>query len=83
MKTIATTKNGITELYQHIKEWNFEDDAGQKTELLAEKIWSLIQHERMKPIDKEKLRRDIVKAASRPGFNMYEFAKSYSSKQSS
>ena len=77
IKTIATTKDGIVELYQNIREWNFEDDAEQKIELLMEKIRTLIQNERMKQIDKEKMRRDIVEALSRPGFNMYEFAKGY------
>lgn len=77
IKTIATTQDGIVELYQNIREWNFEDDAEQKIELLMEKIRTLIQNERMKQIDKEKMRRDIVEALSRPGFNMYEFAKGY------
>jgi LAO/AO transport system kinase len=77
IKTIATTKYGIAELYQNIKEWNFDDDAEQKIELLTEKIWSLIQNERMKQIDKEKMRRNIVEALARPDFNMYEFAKGY------
>jgi LAO/AO transport system kinase len=77
IKTIATTKDGIAELYQNIEGWNFDDDVEQKIELLTEKIWSLIQNERMKQINKEKLRRDIVKSLSEPGFNMYEFAKGY------
>jgi LAO/AO transport system kinase len=77
IKTIATTKYGIAELYQNMKEWNFDDDAEQKIELLTEKIWSLIQNERMKQIDKEKMRRDIVEALAKPDFNMYEFAKGY------
>lgn len=77
IKTIATTKNGIAELYQNIKGWNFDDGTEQKLELLIEKIWSLIQNERMRQIDKEKMRKDIMEALSRPGFNMYKFAKSY------
>ena len=76
IKTIATTKNGIAELYQNIKGWNFDDGTEQKLELLIEKIWSLIQNERMRQIDKEKMRKDIMEALSRPGFNMYKFAKS-------
>ena len=77
IKTTATTKDGIAELYKNIREWNFDDDAEQKIELLTEKIWSLIQNERMKQIDKEKMRGDILEALSRPDFNMYEFAKGY------
>lgn len=77
IKTIATTKDGIAGLYQIIKRWNFDDSAEQRTELLMEKIWSLIQNERMKQIDKEKMREDILEAVSRPGFNMYKFAKGY------
>ncbi len=77
IKTIATTKGGIAELYQNIREWHFDDEAEQKMELLMEKIWSLIQNERMRQIDKEKMRRDIMEAASKPGFNMYVFAREY------
>lgn len=77
IKTIATAKDGIAELYQNIREWHFDDEAEQKMELLMEKIWSLIQNERMRQIDKEKMRRDIMEAASKPGFNMYVFAREY------
>ena len=77
IKTIATAKHGIAELYQNIKKSHFEERTQQKAELLMEKIWSLIQNERMREIDKEKMRRDIMEAASKPGFNMYEFAKGY------
>lgn len=77
IKTVATTGEGLTELYQNIIKWNFDDGSEQKTQLLAEKIWSLIQHERMRDIDKEKMRKEIIEAASQPGFNMYQFAKKY------
>ncbi|MEO9003809.1 MAG: methylmalonyl Co-A mutase-associated GTPase MeaB [Ginsengibacter sp.] len=77
IKTVATTGEGLAELYQNIIKWNFDDGSEQKTQLLAEKIWSLIQHERMRDIDKEKMRKEIIEAASQPGFNMYQFAKKY------
>ncbi|MEO6814116.1 MAG: methylmalonyl Co-A mutase-associated GTPase MeaB [Ginsengibacter sp.] len=77
IKTVATTREGLAELYQNIIKWNFDDGSEQKTQLLVEKIWSLIQHKRMRDIDKEKMRKEIIEAASQPGFNMYQFAKKY------
>lgn len=77
IKTVATTREGIAELYQNIIKWNFDDRSEQKTQLLTEKIWSLIQNERMRGIDKDKMRKAITEATSQPGFNMYQFAKKY------
>jgi LAO/AO transport system kinase len=77
IKTVATTKDVITELYQTISKWDFDNEPTKKIQLLLEKIWSLIQNERMRQIDKEEIRRGIMEAASKPGFNMYRFAKGY------
>lgn len=77
IQTVATSKKGVSELYQTIKEWNFNDEGEQKLNLLVEKIWSLIQNKKMKRLDREQLRKDISSAVSRPGFNMYAFVKKY------
>lgn len=80
VKAVATSKEGITELYQYITEWDYNGSTEQKMQLLMEKVWLLIQHEKMKQIDKEKLQKNLMKAAAQPGFNMYGFARDYSLK---
>lgn len=75
IKTVASEKEGIAELYKTINEWHFDDQSRQKINLLTEKIWALIQSERMKNFDKEKMKIELSKAASKPDFNMYSFAK--------
>lgn len=77
VKTIASTKNGIPELYKKIGEWKFDSGSEQKVSLVTEKVWSIIQHEKMKKIDREDLQKEILNAISRPGFNLYLFAKEY------
>ncbi|HEY5464455.1 MAG TPA: methylmalonyl Co-A mutase-associated GTPase MeaB [Hanamia sp.] len=77
LKTIASAKEGISELYKKIDEWKFDKPTKQKIELLTEKIWSIIQNQKMKEFDKETLKSEIEKAVSKPDFNMYVFAKKY------
>jgi LAO/AO transport system kinase len=81
LKTVATEKKGILDLYKKIEKWNIENYAPQKINLLAEKIWALIQNEKMKDLDKEKMKMEIEGASSKPGFNMYVFAKKYGKKE--
>jgi len=75
IKTVASQKEGIAELYKTINEWHFDDQSQQKINLLTKKIWALIQNEKMKNFDKEKMKIELSKAASKPDFNMYSFAK--------
>jgi len=77
LKTIASAKEGISELYKKIDDWRFDNLAKQKIELLTEKIWSIIQNQKMKEFDKGILKNEIEKALSKPDFNMYVFAKKY------
>jgi len=77
VKTIATVKEGIPELYKIIKEWKPDADSEQKMNLISEKIWSVIQNQKMKEIDKEEMKEDLLKEISKPGFNLYFFAKKY------
>jgi len=81
LKTVATEKKGILDLYKKIEEWDIENYSLHKINLLAEKIWALIQNEKMKGLDKEKMKMEIEEAASKPGFNMYVFAKGYGNKK--
>lgn len=77
LKTIASTKEGIPELYKKINEWKFDTDSEQKINLILEKTWSIIQTQKMKPVDKEKMKEKILKEILKPDFNLYLFAKKY------
>lgn len=77
LKTVASEKEGIAELYKKIDEWNFDNQSEHKLNLLTEKTWALIQTEKMRLFDKEKMKTEIKKAVLNPDFNMYSFAKKY------
>ena len=77
LKTIASTKEGIVELYKKIEAWNFTDQLEKKINLFTEKIWALIQNEKMKNVDKEKMKEEIAEEILNPRFNIYAFAKAY------
>jgi LAO/AO transport system kinase len=77
LKTIASAKEGIAELYKKIDQWNFTDQSEKKINLFTEKIWTLIQNQQMKKFDKEEMKKEILKEILNPRFNMYAFAKNY------
>jgi LAO/AO transport system kinase len=78
LKTIASQKEGVPELYKIISECEFNDlKMAQKLELLTEKVWSIIQNKKMKEINKEELKNDLSEAMSKPEFNIYHFAEKY------
>ena len=76
IKTIASQKKGLAELYQAIN-----DQLGQhrvndkKYWLLTEKTWLLLQQQRMKDINKTALKSAIE--AVGPKFNAYRFIKEH------
>lgn len=77
LKTVATNKEGINELYKIILNWNFEKLPAQRLDLVVEKIWSIIQNKKMKEIDRTELKNDLAKEISVAGFNLYNFAEKY------
>lgn len=77
LKTVASEKEGVAELYKKIDEWQFDNQSEQKLNLLTEKVWTLIQTEKMKSLDKEKLKKEIQEVHSNADFNMYSFAIKY------
>lgn len=77
LKTIASQKEGVHELFTIVAAWDFKMMPDKKLELITEKIWSLIQHKKMKEINKEDLKNSLSKAISKPGFNIYHFAGKY------
>ena len=76
IKTIATTGQGIEELFSQIEK---HISSGAKNErqiyLLTEKVWRLIVKNRMKDIDRKKLQEEIQSAMQDGNFNAFRFAK--------
>jgi len=77
LKTIASQKQGISDLYRKINEWKSEVDSQQKINLITEKVWSVIQNNTMKEIDKEEMKKEILKEIANRDFNLYRFARKY------
>ncbi|GGI22879.1 methylmalonyl Co-A mutase-associated GTPase MeaB [Pedobacter mendelii] len=74
LKTVAHKNEGIAELCH----WIIRPVIGVQTErkefLYAEKAWKIIQHFKMKKVDKKKLRESIHEALKKNDFNIYRFA---------
>ncbi|KAA9039532.1 methylmalonyl Co-A mutase-associated GTPase MeaB [Ginsengibacter hankyongi] len=77
LKTIASQKEGVKELYTIISGWEYDKDKKQQLELITEKVWSIIQNKKMKEINKDELKKELSAVASMPEFNMYQFAAKY------
>ena len=77
LKTIASQKEGINELYTIISKWDIDINEIHKLELMTEKVLSIIQAKRMKEIDKEELKNNLSEALSGKEFNIYQFAEKY------
>lgn len=75
IKTSANLGEGISDLISAIENSSHSENS-RKPFLLAEKAWKLIQHGRMKDIDKKKLQEDIIKMSKNPEFNLYSFVES-------
>jgi LAO/AO transport system kinase len=77
IKTIATSNQGIEELFEQIEK---HQSSGIKNErqvyLVTEKIWRLIVKQRMKDVDRKQLQSEIAEAMKGGNFNAFQFAKS-------
>ncbi len=76
IKTIASSKAGVPDLYKKIKEWD-RDASNEKSSLFIEKAWSIIQDQKMKDIDREDLEKALFNAMKSENFNLYRFAREY------
>jgi len=74
LKTVATQKEGISELMDHLlhllKMTHLND---KRFWLLAEKAFYLIERKRMRGIDKAELKKEIEKIYPKGNFNLYKF----------
>ena len=76
IKTVASKKEGISELYAAILSHISEGGANEKRSwLLAEKAYLLIQQKRMTDIRKEDIKTNIEAAGD--NFNLYRFVNNY------
>src|SRR5690606_9305859 len=85
VKTVATEDKGIADLANAIEE--FFARAGvhneHKLQLATEKVWQLLQAERMKGFDKTAVKQTLAEALDKPGFNLYTFTKQVLAKHGS
>jgi len=78
VKTVASTREGVDKLYDRIKEWDVDKNKSEKMFLMTEKVWSLLQNERMKEFDRKEIKKELEEAVTKENFNLYAFAKNYS-----
>jgi len=76
IKTTATEKKGIPELYEAIKN-NLPQNEDKRLSLLTEKAWQLLTQKKMKGVDKMKLRQSIEAGINEDNFNLYSFIENY------
>jgi LAO/AO transport system kinase len=76
LKTIASQKQGITELKDEILQHTSNGNIEKKYWLLTEKVFQLIQKGRMKDIDKMQLKEKIMRDGL-TNFNLYKFVNSF------
>lgn len=79
IKTIASEKKGVAELYEKIALWlgSAQQDITRKAWLLAERAYYLLQQKRMKDISKQKLQQAIAHEVQQHRFNLYRFISGY------
>lgn len=78
VKTTASQGEGVENLFHTINERLKTQATNNKREwLLTEKAFHLIQHKRMKDIDKLSLKEDIKKALENKSFNLYAFVEKW------
>ncbi|GGH23690.1 methylmalonyl Co-A mutase-associated GTPase MeaB [Mucilaginibacter phyllosphaerae] len=75
-KTVASKNEGIDAVTNFIL-LNPQPQNSRRELLLTQKIYNIIQQNKMAGIDKKKLRQDLAKALTYDDFNMYRFAANY------
>lgn len=75
LKTIASNKEGVQELFTMLINWltSNSKEQGLKAHLLAQKAYQLIINHKMKNISKAKLVNSLQKQIQEPNFNIYTF----------
>jgi LAO/AO transport system kinase len=76
INTVADKSIGISELMKAIENQSIKENKS-RIFLLAEKAWKLLQHQKMKNLNKNQLQQDIIKASADPDFNLYRFVDAF------
>jgi LAO/AO transport system kinase len=78
LKTVAANGTGLDTLYQVLEEQLTATGLNErKLWLLAEKVFQLVQRERMRNLSKDQLLACLRQEAGVPDFNLYRFAQSF------
>ncbi len=78
IKTVATTKTGLTELANAIEQHHTNIHHSERKDwLLTERAWKLIQQKRMKDLDKQMLKEKIALLRKEQNFNLFGFVQTY------
>lgn len=76
-KTVASKREGVSELYAKIKDWEFDPLSRNHVELVAQRVWSVIQNKKMQNIDLDKMKKEIEALLISGEFNLYQFVQKY------
>ncbi|HMO32832.1 MAG TPA: methylmalonyl Co-A mutase-associated GTPase MeaB [Lacibacter sp.] len=80
VKTVALRHEGTAELWNEIRQYLALGRYNERRPwLLAEKAFQLIQHRRMKDVNKAELKDRIATQLQEPGFNLYRFVAGFAS----
>lgn len=77
LKTIASKREGVSELYTIIKNWEINSLSRNHVELITQRVWSLIQNKKMEQIDLDKMKKEIEGLLELGEFNLYQYVKKY------
>ena len=78
IKTVASQKEGITELLTAIQDQQSTQSRAAKINLQAEHLYRLIMHEKMKGITSSQIRIILAEESAKANFNIYRLAKKLS-----
>jgi LAO/AO transport system kinase len=82
IKTIATDKTGIPELWQAIeKHLHHTNPSFRQSWLLTERAYQLISKKRMKDVNRADLNKHITTALEQKKFNLYSFVQNFNNGQ--
>jgi len=79
VKTVASEHKGLDELYKAIQQHQREESENERrSQLLAERVYFLIQRKRMQDIDKHYIKTAIDSKMKTADFNLYQFVEQFS-----
>ena len=76
-KTVASKREGVSELYSKIKDWEFDSLSRNHVELVTQRVWSVIQNKKMEDIDLQKMKKEIEELLNSGEFNLYQYVQKY------